>query len=124
MSEGKLMGSYNAKSDTLYVPPRPICPQTQDTHMEWRELSGKGTLAAFTAVHIGLKSMGALGYSREVPYVSGIVQLEEGPKISAIILEVDGNNASLDMIGTPLKVNFVTTGEEHEQQTLLGFQPA
>ncbi|TNE43662.1 MAG: Zn-ribbon domain-containing OB-fold protein [Deltaproteobacteria bacterium] len=124
LEEGKLMGTYNASSDTMYVPPRPICPQTHSTEMEWRECSGKGTLAAFTAVSIGLKEMGLLGYSRNNPYVSGIVELEEGPKVSALIRGVDGTNPSSISIGTPMKVTFVKMEIDETQRTLLAFEPA
>ena len=36
--------------------------------------------------------MSKRGYGRDNPYCTGIVTLEEGPRVSARILGVDGNN--------------------------------
>lgn len=124
INEKKLMGTYNASSDTLYVPPRPICPKTHSSDMEWKECSGNGTLAAFTAIAIGLKEMGLLGYSRNNPYVSGIVELDEGPKVSALIKGVDGTDPTSIKIGTPLKATFVEMEVEETTRTILAFEPA
>jgi hypothetical protein len=73
----------------VYVPPRPMDPETFSPAMEWVELSGEGTLAAFTAVFIGPTAMVQAGYDRNKPYMSGVVQLAEGPMISAQILGLD-----------------------------------
>lgn len=112
------MASYSPESDTLYLPPRVICPKTYSTQMEWRELSGKGKLAAYTAVHIGPRAMIAQGYDRNNPYVTGIVELDEGVKISAFILGVDAANPESIEIGTPLTVEFV----RHDDETQLAFR--
>ena len=90
--------------------------------MEWVELSGEGRLAAYTAVHIGPTSMLEAGYDRQNPYVSGVVELGEGPKISAQILGVDGANPATIAIGTPLRVAFVDRGEGEERRTFLAFE--
>jgi uncharacterized OB-fold protein len=121
MREGKLVGSRSKKTGELYVPPRPICPKTFSAEMEWVELSGKGELAAFTAVHIGPTAMVEAGYDRFNPYCSGIVKLIEGPSISAQILGVDASKPESIAIGTPLRVQFIQRGEEEEQRTYLAF---
>ena len=53
MNEGRLMGSRNRVTGEVFAPPRPIDPATHSDDMEWVELSGHGTLAAFTSVYIG-----------------------------------------------------------------------
>lgn len=111
LAEGKLMASYCPESDSLYLPPRAICPKTHSTRMEWRELSGKGKIAAFTAIYIGLSEMVAAGYDRTTPYFSGIVALDEGVTISAFLLGLDA--AELDVqqvIGAPVTVEFWQPG--------------
>jgi uncharacterized OB-fold protein len=122
LAEKKLMASRCAACGALHLPPRPICPRCHGEAMEWAEASGRGRLAAFTSVYIGLTAMSAEGYSRDNPYCSGVVELEEGMKISARILGVDAKNPASIQIGAPLTVEFVERGEGEEKKTLLTFR--
>ena len=121
LSEGKLTGSRSKKTGELYVPPRPICPRTFSPDMEWVELSGKGELVTFTAVHIGPTAMVEEGYDRFNPYCSGIVKLAEGPAISAQILGVDASSPESIELGMPVRAEFLQRGEEENQRTFLAF---
>ncbi len=121
LSEGVLAGSRSKESGRLFVPPRPICPDTYSADMEWIEFSGEGALEAFTAVHIGLTAMIEAGYDRFNPYCSGIVKLAEGPSISAQILGVDPSAPQSIAIGTPLRAVFIRRGEEAQERTYLAF---
>lgn len=122
MNEGKLMGSRNRETGEIFVPPRPIDPATQGEDMEWIELSGRGTLAAFTSVYIGTSAMIDAGYDRSKPYVAGIVQLEEGPRISAQIAGVDATQPDLAWIGRAVRATFIERGEGNERRAYLGFE--
>lgn len=121
LSEGKLMGSRSKATGKVFVPPRPLDPETHSDEMEWVELSGKGELAAFTAVFIGPNAMIEAGYDRKNPYMSGIVKLEEGPFISAQILGLDAATPDINAIGTPLTVQFIDRGEGEGKRTFLAF---
>lgn len=123
LNEGKLMGSRNRATGEVFAPPRPIDPGTHGEEMEWVELSGRGTLVAFTSVYIGPSAMVAAGYDRTKPYVAGIVALEEGPRISAQILGVDARQPDLAWIGRPLRATFVERGEEEKRRAYLAFEP-
>ncbi|MBU3651242.1 MAG: OB-fold domain-containing protein [Limnohabitans sp.] len=46
--------------------------------VEWREASGRGTLVAATLTHFH-----APGFKDKLPYLQGLVRLEEGPRIFA-----------------------------------------
>ena len=83
LNEEKLMGSQCRKCGALFAPPRPICTTCYGTEMEWVQMSGKGKLHAFTCVAIGPPFMVDEGYDRDHPYCSGVVQLEEGPRVDA-----------------------------------------
>jgi uncharacterized OB-fold protein len=107
LSEGKLMASRCLGCGRLHLPPRAICPGCHGDQMAWAKTSGRGRLAAFTAVHIGLSSMAAEGYSRDNPYLCGIVALDEGPSVSARLLGLDARQPAASAIGTPLTVEFV-----------------
>ena len=65
--------------------------------------------------------MVAAGYDRENPYCTGIVELEDGAKISALILGVDAKNGEQIKIGAPLTAAFVEQGEGDGKKTILAF---
>ena len=122
MDEGKLMGSRNRETGEVFVPPRPIDPKTHGEEMEWIELSGRGKLAAFTSVYIGTTAMIDAGYDRTKPYVAGIVELEEGPRISAQLLGVDGKQPDINWIGRAVQASFIERGEGEKQRAYLAFE--
>lgn len=121
LAEHKLMGSRCASCGGLHLPPRPLCPACQSEEMEGFEMSGRGTLLAFTTISIAPTAMIEAGYGKDNPYCTGIVQLEEGPTISAQILGVDARQPAQIEIGTPLKVAFVERGEGDKRRTYLAF---
>lgn len=122
LSEHKLMASRCRENRAVYLPPRAICPTNHSTDMEWVELSGKGKVIAFTVITIAPTAMIEAGYSRTNPYCAGIVQLEEGPTISAQILGVDVAHPEKIAIGTPVQATFVERGEGDKRRTYLAFQ--
>jgi uncharacterized OB-fold protein len=124
LNDEKLMGSQCNNCGSLFVPPRTICIKCSGTDMEWIEMKGKGKLAAFTCIAIGPPFMTKEGYDRKHPYVSGVVELEEGLKVVARIEGVDGSKPETIKIGTPLTVEFLHRGEGENLTTFLGFKPS
>jgi uncharacterized OB-fold protein len=122
LGERKLMGSQCQSCGTLHVPPRAICPDCYGADMEWVEMSGEGELVAFTTIHIAPTAMIEAGYDRKNPYCTGIVQLAEGPAVSAQILGVDPTKPQEIEIGTPLRVAFIQRGEGEQARTYLAFE--
>ena len=90
--------------------------------MEWIEMKGKGKLAAFTCITVGPPSMIAEGYDRNHPYISGVVELEEGPRVDARIEGVDSNKPETIKIGIPLTVKFLHRGEGETLKIILAFR--
>ncbi|UCG67550.1 MAG: Zn-ribbon domain-containing OB-fold protein [Deltaproteobacteria bacterium] len=113
LKEKKLMASKCKECSALWLPPRPICPTCKSHEMEWVELSGRGKLVAFTVIGVGPIPMIDAGYNRDNPYCAGIVEVEEGPRISAQILGVDVAHPENIKIGTPLTADFVERGSWH-----------
>lgn len=122
IAEHKLMASRCTKCGGMYVPPRAICPKCQSEELEWVETSGKGTLVAFTVIWSGPTFMIEQGFDRKNPYISGIVELEEGTRISARITGIDPTKPTEIKIGTPLSVDFVEFGEGEKKKTYLAFK--
>lgn len=123
LNEEKLMGSRCKKCGALSLPPRSICIKCYATEMEWVEMKGKGKLAAFTCISVGLPFMIAEGYDRKRPYCSGVVALEEGTRAVARIEGVDGSKPETIKIGAPLQVEFLHRGEGDNLETFLAFKP-
>jgi len=122
LREHKFMGVRSAASRTVFVPPRPLAPAQVACDMEWVQLSGKGTLEAFSIIYIAPTLMIQEGYGRDNPYCAGVVRLTEGPAISAQILGVDVRRPETIRIGTPLSVEFIDSGEGDKRRTRLGFR--
>jgi uncharacterized OB-fold protein len=122
LNEEKLMGTRCKKCGALYLPPRPICLKCYGREMEWVQMKGKGKLFAFTSICVGTTIMTREGCGRDNPYCSGIVELEEGVKISARILGVDAKNPDKIKVGTPLSIEFVHKGEGESKATFLAFR--
>jgi hypothetical protein len=122
LNENKLMASRCTKCNAVYLPPRHLCISCYAADMEWVELKGRGRLTAYTVIAVGPTFMVEEGYDREHHYCSGIVRMEEGPSISARILDVDVKHPDAIKIGTPLKVCFLSRGEGDRKKTFLAFK--
>jgi uncharacterized OB-fold protein len=91
--------------------------------MEWFQFKGQGKLAAFTTISVGPTIMVAEGFDRVNPYCSGIVELEEGPKISARIVGIDAKRPENIKVGTRMTVEFQQRCQGDVRKTYLGFRP-
>ena len=58
--------------------------------LEWKEASGRGTLVAVT-----LCRTPAPGFEGEVPYLIGLVKLEEGPRVFAQLVNTAPDEAKI-----------------------------
>lgn len=124
IDEEKLMGSKCKECGQLYVPPRHFCIECHGSDMEWRRMEGKGELAAFTCIYIGPPFMVQQGFDRKNPYCTGVVKLEEGPRVVARIEGVDAGDPESIKVGTPLEVEFLHWGEGEEEVVTLAFRPS
>jgi uncharacterized protein len=122
LQEKKLMGVQCTNCRALYLPPRTICYQCQNDRMIWVELAGRGKLAAFTMVYIGPTFMNELGFDKTNPYLTGVVALDEGVKISARLLGFEGLSPAEVKIDTPMVVDFLEIGEGEGAKPQLAFR--
>jgi uncharacterized OB-fold protein len=122
LNEKKLMGSHCPKCDKSFLPPRAICSNCFSDQLEWTEFKGAGKLAAFTSIYIAPTAMIEAGYGRDKPYLAGVVELNEGVKISGQILGVDASKPEEIKTGVPLTAEFVERGEGDTRKTFLAFR--
>jgi hypothetical protein len=83
-----------------YFYPRPLCPACLSRRVRWVDASGRGRLHTFVINHRPPR-----GFPVAAPFVIGIVELEEGPRMMSHIVGVTPDPAALrcDM---PLEVVF------------------
>ncbi|MEW6347621.1 MAG: OB-fold domain-containing protein [Thermodesulfobacteriota bacterium] len=123
LGEDKLMGSKCLKCGALYVPPRPQCIECRESAMSWFEACGQGRLKAFTCIAVGPPRMREEGYGRRRPYCTGVVELIEGPRVVARIVDVDANNPASITIGMPLTMQVLRRDQDGQERRSLAFHP-
>lgn len=98
-----------------YFPPRPFCPQCASRAVEVFKASGKGKLYSYIINH-----RPAPGFEDDGPYAIAVVELDEGPRLMANIVECDQTPEALqlDMALT------VTFEKVNEDISLPKFKPA
>ncbi len=109
----KLVLQHCSKCDRFIHPPRPMCPscRSQDT-LEWKESSGKGIIYSFIMFTSPKMAYPAF----ELPYAVVLVEMEEGPRISANTHEIEPDELQ---IGLPVEATFA---DLPDGQTVLWFK--
>ena len=107
-AEKKLMGVKCGKCNAVFAIPRTVCPKCHSAGMEWVQLKGTGKLLSYSIVYVSTPE-----FQAQTPYAVGIVELDEGARLSGIVRNV--NNDDL-RIGMNLVVNYEdTTSQEWPQ---------
>ena len=120
----KLTGSRCRTCGRLFLPSRTICPHCRSEDMESVDFRGRGKLIAFTVICVPPPMMLEEGFSREKPYCCGVVELEEGVRVSARVIGVDVNKPDSIKIGAPVEVEFVSYSRGKEDKVFLAFKLA
>ena len=98
VKDGKLLVQYDPDSDSWQFYPRAISMKTGKRNLEWREASGTGTVYSFTETYVPMA-----GFEDRVPYLLAMVDLDEGVRILANLVNVTADAVS---IGMKVKVAF------------------
>jgi len=115
LKEKRLMGSLCDDCNALMVPPRMTCMECRGNKLKWSQLSGKGSLATFTVVHVAPTFL-----KDKAPYAVGIVKLEEGPMMTARLVGIDVRRPEAIKIGMPMVADYI----EENGKPLLVFKLA
>jgi len=84
--------------------PRYMCPECWSERLDWFQASGMGTIYSFTIIWRASDP----AFREAVPYVVALIDLEEGPRMTANIL---GDGALDCAIGDTVSVVFEKRGE-------------
>ena len=112
--EHRFLIQRSKKTGRYVFYPRAVSPFGADDELEWVEASGKGTVYSYTVA----RRATAPQFEGEVPYVIAIVQLREGPHMTANVL---GCSPDEVRIGMAVEAEFVDVTPE---VTLIQFRPA
>ncbi len=107
------------KTGELQFFPRGISihdPSSGEAGVEWVKASGRATLFTFAIVHAAPHP----GFVEDLPYITALVELEEGVKIPTNIVGIEPEPVNLQ-----IGMDLVPVFEHHDgQATLLKFRPA
>ena len=84
--------------------PRYLCPVCGANNLEWVRASGRGTVFTYTVAFRPTHP----AFADLVPYVIAVVELEEGPKMTTNIVNVE---PALVAIGMEVEATFEDVGE-------------
>lgn len=90
-----LLGNRCGSCDKVYFPPREACPYCRRKSigkMMDLKLSGKGEILSYTIIHVGPED-----FEEQVPYPIAIIKLEEGPCVTAQIVDCDIDDVKIGM---------------------------
>lgn len=88
----RLEGTRCASCEALLFPMHVRCPNCGSKEMRTHRFQGMGSLLCRTVVYEAPR-----GFAGQVPYVAGLVKLDEGPVISAMITDVDPEDTTVGM---------------------------
>ena len=86
-------------------PPSIICPRCHSQDTEWITASGRGKVYTFTAYHQAFHQ----SFRNDLPYITAIIELEEGPHLLSNIVGCSPQEVKCDM---PVEVVWEDITEE------------
>ncbi|ANH37105.1 hypothetical protein I601_0653 [Nocardioides dokdonensis FR1436] len=95
--------------------PRLLAPGTLADDLEWREISGEGTLYTFTVA----ERPTAPPWADAVPQLLAVVEWDEGPRVSTELVDVERGDIRIGM-----RVSPVFHDDAESQMTLLHYRPS
>ena len=109
INNSELNGTKCVDCGYLMLPPRPLCTECGSTNMVSYKFKEEGVVRALTTETVPLSR-----FREMCPTTVGIIQLDEGPMISGVILEEEKIE-----VGSMVKATFIEDGE----RKILGFKP-
>ena len=102
-----LIGARCGNCNKILFPPRSICPSCRRMgKLEPYRLKRQGKVLSYTVAHVA-----AEGFEDQVPYVLAIIELEDGPRLTAQITDCNPDEIK---IGDEVEMVFRRMGEESQ----------
>jgi len=114
LREHKVVIQYSPSADRWVFYPRILAPGTLADDLEWREISGLGTLYSFTVARYPT----APAWAGDVPQLLAVVELDQGPRITTELV-----NVAPEAIEVGIRVRPVFCDVPGSDVTLLKYEP-
>lgn len=111
LAERKVRIQWSPSAGWVFYP-RTLAPGTLADDLEWREISGAGTLYTYTVAERPV----APPWTNEVPQFPAVVEWDEGPRFSTELVDADPSELRIGMRVEPV---FCDEGDV----TLLRYRP-
>lgn len=82
-----------AQCGSMRWPPAFICPHCHSGEYRWVEVSGRGKIYTYAVIHRAYRPE----FADDLPYVTAIIELEEGVRMLSNIIECDPARLACDM---------------------------
>jgi hypothetical protein len=103
-----LIGSECENCKTKYFPIRKMCPKCRRKgRVKEVKFSGKGKVYSYAVIYSP-----PTGFELDAPYIMAIVELVEGPRVTAQIVDSDAKDVK---IGTPVEMIFRKIQEDGKE---------
>lgn len=102
----RLEGTQCAECGELHFPPRIVCPTCKNRELEPHTFTGRGSVYSHTTVY-----QAPDGFEDYVPYVVALVDLEEGPRVTAQLTDINPGEVQ---IGMPVEMVVRKLSEQDE----------
>jgi uncharacterized protein len=93
---------YSPSLDGYVFYPRVLAPGTLADDLQWRQISGNGTLVSFTVAERPV----APQFADAAPRVLAVVQWDEGPRFATELVNVDPAAIAVGMPVVPVFVDY------------------
>ncbi len=74
-------------------PPRTHCPECSSADLQWRTVSGRGTVYSFTIAYRPPHPV----FADQCPLAIAVIELEEGPRMISNVIDRDPNDVTIGM---------------------------
>ncbi|MGV0743329.1 Zn-ribbon domain-containing OB-fold protein [Mycolicibacterium sp. XJ870] len=98
LSEHRIVIQYSPSTDAWVFYPRVLAPRTLAADLQWREISGMGTLYTFT---VARRPVGP-HFADAVPQMLAVVEWDEGPRFSTEMVDVAAEDLRIGMRVRPV----------------------
>jgi hypothetical protein len=119
LAQHRIVIQYSPSLQAYVFYPRVRAPGTLADDLEWREISGMGTLYSFTVARRPVSPH----FADAVPQLLAIVEWEEGPRFSTEMVNVD-IDADPAQLRVGMRVRPVFFDYPEHDVTLLRYEPA
>jgi uncharacterized OB-fold protein len=87
-----MVGEVCTECGSKLFPPRDVCPECSKPAYEEYTFSGNGKVYSYSTVYSAPS-----GYEEFLPYTVALIELDEGPLVTAQLTDVDHDEVEIDM---------------------------